>query len=56
MDICKYAIEYAEQQHEEGFEGPHLKTFLVTGTDQFDLMCMDIMKIYDLDMDAKDAI
>ena len=56
MDICKYAAEYAEKQYEEGFEGPHLKTFLVTGVDQFDGMCIDCMKIYDLDMDATDAI
>ena len=56
MDICKYAVEYAENQYKEGFEGPHLKTFLVTGVDQFDSMCIDCMKIYDLDMDATDAI
>tara|TARA_R100000234_G_scaffold104849_1_gene74860 strand:+ start:1009 stop:2055 length:1047 start_codon:yes stop_codon:yes gene_type:complete len=56
MDLCKYAVEYAEHQHDEGFEGLPLKTFLVTGVDQFDSMCIDCMKIYDLDMDAKDAI
>ena len=56
MDICKYAVEYAERQYEEGFEGLPLKTFMVTGVDQFDSLCIDCMKIYDLDMDAVDAI
>ena len=56
MNIGKAAVEYASKQYEEGFEGPLLKTFLVTAVDQFDGMCMDIMKIYDLDMNAKDAI
>ena len=56
MDLCKYAVEYAERQWEEGFDGQKLKTFLVTGVDQFDSMCIDCMKIYDLDMKATDAI
>jgi len=56
MNIGKAAVEYASKQHEEGFEGPMLKTFLVTAVDQYDGMCMDIMKIYDLDTDAKDAV
>lgn len=56
MDIGRYAIEYAERQQQAGFDEPLLRTFFVTGVDQFDAMCIDCMKIYDLDMDAKDAI
>ena len=56
MDLSKYAVEYAERQQEEGFDKPILKTFLVTGVDQFDSVCINCMKIYDLDMDAVDAI
>jgi len=56
MDLGRYAIEYAEKQQSVSFEGPLLRTFFVTGVDQFDGMCIDCMKIYDLDMDAKDAI
>ncbi len=56
MDLGRYAIEYAQRQQHASFEGPMLRTFFVTGVDQFDAMCIDCMKIYDLDMDAKDAI
>lgn len=56
MDVCKFAVEYAERQYEEGFTGPMLKTFIVTGVDQFDDMCITCMKIYDLDMKATDAV
>jgi len=56
MDLGKYAIEYAKRQLEPDFKEPLLRTFFVTGVDQFDAMCIDCMKIYDLDMDAKDAI
>lgn len=56
MDIGKHAVEYAENQNKEGFTGPLLKTFLVTAVDQFDSVCINNMKIYDLEMDAKDAI
>ena len=56
MNICKYATEYALRQQEEGFEGPILNTFLVTAVDQFDSVCINNMKIYDLEMDATDAI
>jgi hypothetical protein len=56
MDIGKAAIEYAENQNVEGFDGPMLKTFLVTAVDQFDSVCINNMKIYDLEMNATDAI
>lgn len=56
MDILKFAIEYAQKQREEGFEGQVLKAFLITAVDQFDNVCINNMKIYDLEMDAKDAI
>ena len=53
---CKFAVEYAERQTEPGFEGQLLKSFIVTGVDQFDEMCVNCMKIYDLDMKATDAV
>jgi len=56
MDVGRFAIEYATRQHEEGFDKPLLKTLLVTAVDQFDSVCINNMKIYDLEMDAKDAI
>jgi len=56
MDIGKFAVEYAERQHEPGFDQPLLKTLLVTAVDQFDSVCINNMKIYDLEMSATDAI
>jgi hypothetical protein len=56
MEIAKFAVEYAERQTEPGFEGQLLKSFIVTGVDQFDEMCVNCMKIYDLDMKATDAV
>jgi hypothetical protein len=56
MDLAKFAVEYAEQQTKPGFEGQLLRTFIVTGIDQFDEMCVNCMKIYDLDMKAMDAV
>jgi hypothetical protein len=56
MDIGKFAVEYAERQAEPGYEGQLLKTFIVTGVDQYDEMCINCMKIYDLDMKATDAV
>ena len=55
MDILRFAVEYAEKQTKPDFEGKKLRTFLVTAVSQFDKMCMDIMKIYDLDL-AEDAV
>jgi hypothetical protein len=55
MDLLRYAVEYAEKQTTKGFEGKKLRTFLVTAVSQFDKMCMDIMKIYDLEL-GNDAI
>ena len=45
MDLGRYAIEYAQRQQHASFDGPMLKTFFVTGVDQFDAMCSDCMKI-----------
>ena len=56
MEICKFAVEYAEQQQQPGFEGQPLRSFIVTGVDQFDDMCIVCMKIFDLDLKATDAI
>jgi len=56
MDLCRFAIEYAKKQKEPGFNGQILKALLVTAVDQFDNVCINNMKIYDLEMDAKDAI
>jgi len=56
MDIGKFAVEYAERQNEPGFDQPLLKTLLVTAVDQFDSVCINNMKIYDLEMSATDAI
>lgn len=57
MDLLRYAVEYAQKQSKVGFEGKKLNTFLVTSVDQFDQVCMNNMKIYDLeDNNVKDAI
>lgn len=56
MELAKFAVEYAENQYKPGFEGPMLKSFIVTGVDQFDEMCITCMKIYDLDMTATNAV
>lgn len=56
MDICKFALEYARNQRDPDWDKPRLKAFLVTAVDQFDQVCINNMKIYDLEMDAKDAI
>lgn len=56
MDLCRFAIEYAKKQKEPGFNGQILKALLITAVDQFDNVCINNMKIYDLEMDAKDAI
>lgn len=56
MDICMLAVEQAQIQNEEGYDGPVLKTFFVTALDLFDQVCVNNMKIYDLDTGAKDAI
>ena len=56
MDICKFALEYAQKQRSPDWNKPRLKAFLVTAVDQFDQVCINNMKIYDLEMDAKDAI
>ena len=55
MELLRFAVEYAEKQVKPNFEGRKLRTFLVTAVSQFDKMCMDIMKIYDLDL-AEDAV
>jgi len=56
MDICMFAVEQAQKQNEEGYSGPLLSNFMVTALDLFDQVCVNNMKIYDLDTGAKDAI
>ena len=56
MDLLRFAVEYAEKQTKPNFEGRKLNTFLVTSVDQFDQVCMNNMKIFDLETDTKDAI
>ena len=56
MDICKFALEYAQKQRSPDWDKPRLKAFLVTAVDQFDQVCINNMKIYDLEMEARDAI
>jgi len=56
MNLCKFALEQARKQQAPDYEGPRLTTLLVTAVDQYDQVCINNMKIYDLEMDAKDAI
>jgi len=56
MEVCKFAVEYAENQYKPGVERPMVRLFVVNGVDQFDEMCITTMKIYDLDMKATDAV
>lgn len=56
MNVGKLAIEQAQKQNQSGYEGQYLTTFLVTAMDLFDSVCVNNMKIYDLDTGAKDAI
>ena len=56
MKICMFALKKAKEQNEEGYEGPKIRNFLVTAVDQFDSVCINNMKIYDMETGAKDAI
>jgi hypothetical protein len=56
MDISMFALEKAKEQNQDGYEGPKLRNFLVTAVDMFDQVCINNMKIYDMDTGSKDAI
>ena len=56
MDILMFALGKAKEQSEEGYEGPRIRNLLVTAVDLFDQVCINNMKIYDMETGAKDAI
>ena len=56
MDILMFALSKAKEQNAEGYEGPRLRNLLVTAVDLFDQVCINNMKIYDMETGAKDAI
>jgi len=56
MDILMFALKKAKEQNQDDYEGPHLKNLLITAIDQFDQVCINNMKIYDMETGAKDAI
>ena len=56
MDILMFALKKAKEQNLDGYEGPRLRNLLVTAVDQFDQVCINNMKIYDMETGAKDAI
>jgi len=56
MKICMFALKKAKEQNADGYKGPKIQNFLVTALDQFDSICINNMKIYDMETGAKDAI
>lgn len=56
MDVAMFALTKAKEQNVEGYDGPHIKNFLVTALDLYDNICINNMKIYDMETGAKDAI
>ena len=56
MDVAMFALSKAKEQNVEGYEGPRIRNFLVTAVDMFDQVCINNMKIYDMETGAKDAI
>lgn len=55
MEIGRAAIDWAEKQNQEGYDGPHLHSLLVTAVDLWDSVATNCMKIVDLDA-APDGI
>ena len=49
MELLRFAVEYAEKQTKPDFDGRKLNTLLVTSVDQWDSVCMNNMKIFDLE-------
>lgn len=56
MKILMFALKKAKEQNVDGYEGPRLRNFLITAMDLFDSVCINNMKIYDMETGAKDAI
>ena len=56
MDILMFALSKAKEQKVEGYSGPRIRNLLVTAVDLFDQVCINNMKIYDMETGAKDAI
>ena len=57
MEIAKFYDRVCRETDRARIpKGQLLKSFIVTGVDQFDEMCVNCMKIYDLDMKATDAV
>tara|TARA_R110002012_G_scaffold41648_1_gene113812 strand:+ start:2185 stop:3174 length:990 start_codon:yes stop_codon:yes gene_type:complete len=55
MSIVQFAVDLAKKQREDDYEGPRLWGFLVTGVDLWDSVCVNCMRIVDLNI-AKDGI
>tara|TARA_A100001515_G_scaffold89218_1_gene70924 strand:+ start:1403 stop:2389 length:987 start_codon:yes stop_codon:yes gene_type:complete len=55
MSIVQFAVDIATNQRDPEYEGPRLWGVLVTGVDLWDSVCVNCMRIVDLDM-ARDGI
>ena len=56
MDILMFGLNKAKEQNTEGYDGPRIRNLLITAVDLFDQVCINNMKIYDMETGAKDAI
>tara|TARA_R100000234_G_scaffold111146_1_gene83977 strand:+ start:2598 stop:3653 length:1056 start_codon:yes stop_codon:yes gene_type:complete len=56
MDILMFGLSKAKEQNTEGYDGPRIRNLLITAVDLFDQVCINNMKIYDMETGAKDAI
>tara|TARA_R110000824_G_scaffold14510_1_gene61644 strand:+ start:1030 stop:2076 length:1047 start_codon:yes stop_codon:yes gene_type:complete len=56
MKVLMFALTKAKEQNEDNHNGPRLKNLLITAMDLFDSVCINNMKIYDMETGAKDAI
>lgn len=55
MDIGHFAVDIARNQNKEDYDGPRIWGILVTGMDLWDSICINNMRIVDLNL-AKDGI
>jgi|TARA_R110002051_G_scaffold321564_2_gene409550 hypothetical protein len=55
MSITQFAVDLAKKQRDPEYDGPRLWGFLVTGVDLWDSVCVNCMRIVDLNI-AKDGI
>tara|TARA_R100000152_G_C6778583_1_gene209388 strand:- start:655 stop:1641 length:987 start_codon:yes stop_codon:yes gene_type:complete len=55
MSITQFALDIAQKQRDPDYEGTRLWGFLVTGVDLWDSVCVNCMRIVDLNI-AKDGI